>query len=289
MRSAQVLTLVTGMALAAAPARAQMPGHQMPAQPGGAAAPSPELVAACVDAQQQVAAVAAQINGRLEDARQTNSPQEMRAALADLQAALVEIRTRAARCSPLAAAGEAGGGLTDMDHSKMPMTAPAATPASKPGGTTAAPGAAKPADPMAGTDHSKMAMGGAATATKPKAGTKPAQPMGGMDHSKMPMAGATKPKAGTRAAEPMAGMDHSKMSKPAARPNAGAAPPASTPEAKLPVSMAERVADPNCPDNVGRADAPRATYQRKVYYFCSTGDRDAFRKDPAGYLKRRPR
>ena len=34
-------------------------------------------------------------------------------------------------------------------------------------------------------------------------------------------------------------------------------------------------------------NAPKATYQRKVYYFCSTADRDAFLKDPAAYLKKR--
>lgn len=57
----------------------------------------------------------------------------------------------------------------------------------------------------------------------------------------------------------------------------------------LPVMAAERVADPACPDAVNDKNAARATYQRKVYYFCSAEDRDEFRKDPAAYLKKRPR
>jgi YHS domain-containing protein len=36
-------------------------------------------------------------------------------------------------------------------------------------------------------------------------------------------------------------------------------------------------------------NAPTATYQGKVYYFCSAADRDAFVKDPAVYLKTRGR
>lgn len=58
---------------------------------------------------------------------------------------------------------------------------------------------------------------------------------------------------------------------------------------KLPVTMADRLADPSCPDNVGQATAPKAVYERKVYYFCSTKTRDQFRKDPAAYLKKHPR
>ena len=252
MRSAHVLTMVIWMALAVAPSWAQISGHQMPAQHGAAAGPSAELVTACVDAQQQVASLAGQINGRLEAARQTNSPQEMRAALADLQAALVEIRTRAAQCSPLTAAAQPAIPMPATDHSKM-TAGGAATPP-------------KPADPMAGMDHAKKAMAGTAATPKPgaKRAPKPADPMAGMNHSNMPKSGAPP--------------------KPANDPGAVAKG-----EGKLPVMMAQRVADPACPDNVGRADAPRATYQRKVYYFCSTADRDAFKKDPAGYLKRRPR
>ena len=53
--------------------------------------------------------------------------------------------------------------------------------------------------------------------------------------------------------------------------------------------MAERIADPACAGNLGEATAPKAVFERQVYYFCSTAARDEFRKDPAAYLKRHPR
>lgn len=59
-------------------------------------------------------------------------------------------------------------------------------------------------------------------------------------------------------------------------------------DARLPVMPAERVMDPACP-TADTKTAPKATYERKVYYFCSTQDRDDFLKDPAAYLKKRPR
>ena len=87
----------------------------------------------------------------------------------------------------------------------------------------------------------------------------------------------------------MAGMDHSKMNTGSATPKPDATGVAAGGEGKLPVTMAERIADPACPDNLGQAAAPRAVFQRKVYYFCSTGARDEFRRDPAVYLKKHPR
>jgi YHS domain-containing protein len=55
----------------------------------------------------------------------------------------------------------------------------------------------------------------------------------------------------------------------------------------LPVTEAERVVDPACATTIDLVNAPKATYQRKVYYFCSTADRDEFVRDPAAYLKKR--
>ena len=85
-------------------------------------------------------------------------------------------------------------------------------------------------------------------------------------------------------------MDHSKMSIPGTAPATGgehAGMKMDTP--KLPVIPAARIADPACPANVTQGNAPKAVYQRKVYFFCSTADRDLFRKNPAAYLKQRPR
>ncbi|HYU78465.1 MAG TPA: hypothetical protein VEK56_05745 [Vicinamibacterales bacterium] len=75
-------------------------------------------------------------------------------------------------------------------------------------------------------------------------------------------------------------------SRPAAReaPAAAAAPGG---EPRLPVTEAERVIDPACAATIDLVNAPKATYQRKVYYFCSTADRDEFVRDPAAYLKKR--
>jgi len=60
-----------------------------------------------------------------------------------------------------------------------------------------------------------------------------------------------------------------------------------TGDPRLPVVEAERVIDPVCAATIDPVNAPKATYQGKVYYFCSAGDRDMFVKDPVAYLKRR--
>lgn len=88
------------------------------------------------------------------------------------------------------------------------------------------------------------------------------------------------PKKQAPAASPQP-MDHSKMPM----------PPAASPEAapKLPVIPAEEILDPRCANTIDRKTAPKATFQGKVYYFCSTADRDTFRKDPGAYLKKHPR
>jgi YHS domain-containing protein len=95
-------------------------------------------------------------------------------------------------------------------------------------------------------------------------------------------------------------VDHTQHAKPQSKPPAPAAKPAAParggaatrtePSAgapRLPVNEAERVIDPACAATIDLVNAPKATYQRKVYYFCSTADRDEFVKDPAAYLKKR--
>jgi YHS domain-containing protein len=63
--------------------------------------------------------------------------------------------------------------------------------------------------------------------------------------------------------------------------------PSNAGDPKLPVIAAERVVDPACAARLNLADAPRATYQGRVYYFCSVADRDEFVKEPGAYLKKR--
>jgi YHS domain-containing protein len=88
-------------------------------------------------------------------------------------------------------------------------------------------------------------------------------------------------------------MDHSQHAMPQPTPTRPAgrdAPAAAAPapgEPRLPVADAERVIDPACAAKIDLMNAPKATYQRKVYYFCSTADRDEFLKEPAAFLKKR--
>ncbi len=165
---------------------------------------------------------------------------------------------------------------------------------SEPADDAKMPAGAATAAPM---DHSKMAMGGATPAApgaKPvAAGMKPAA-AASMDHSKMAMSGTTPaavgPKPAAAGTKPAAAapMDHSKMAM-----GTGDVKPADSAamtigEAKLPVTAAERVMDPACP-NADTKTAPKAVHERRVYYFCSVKDRDGFLKDPVAYLKKQPR
>jgi len=112
-------------------------------------------------------------------------------------------------------------------------------------------------------------------------------------------AGATAPVDHSQPAKPPA-VDHSEHATPPSTPPAPTAKPAAPArggaarrtdpgagEPRLPVDEAERVIDPACAATIDLVNAPKATYQRKVYYFCSAADRDEFVKDPAAYLKKR--
>ncbi len=236
---------------------------------------------------------------RIETARQTNSPSELRAAIDDLQAVLSQVRAQLTPCAqpaPRAARPSSEQALPmPMDHSKMTMPmdhSRMAMPSAAPPPGTATPPAVAPRQgsgqaPGMPMDHSKMAMPPAA----PKAGpTKPtaSAPMP-VDHSKMavppaaPKPGATKPSASTSMP-----MDHSKMAMPPAAPKPGTQKPdaAKPGAAKLPVMPLERVLDPRCAKTIDLKTAPKATFEGKVYYFCSTAERDRFRRDPAAYLKK---
>jgi len=88
------------------------------------------------------------------------------------------------------------------------------------------------------------------------------------------------------------GADHSQHAMPAKpsapTPDTGRATPEQSHGApRLPVTEAERVIDPACAATIDLATAPKAIYQRYVYYFCSVSDRDEFVKDPPTYLKKR--
>ena len=76
--------------------------HQGPGSQGAAA--SPELLAACVQSQQQAMALVDAGDRRVELARQTNDPAAMRAAVDDFQTTLSAVRTQLAACAQLATA-----------------------------------------------------------------------------------------------------------------------------------------------------------------------------------------
>jgi YHS domain-containing protein len=115
-------------------ALAQHEAHQ-PGAPQASAEMTP-----CTRVQPVVNSIIAAAMTRLESARQSNSPAEMRAAIDQLEAAFRDIRAQLAPCSAAAAAADPQAGHT------MP-------------GMPQPPGARAPAAPM---DHSKMPMGGEA-------------------------------------------------------------------------------------------------------------------------------
>lgn len=267
MRRTYVVAMLTAFALSAAQVNAQTPSQPMPPQQSAAGMPSAALVTACVEAQQQIVALAAQVNRRLEDARQTNSPQQMRAALADLQAALVEIQTRAQQCSPLQAVstGDPHAGHATPGGTAKPL-APG-TPVVNPGSTMVAPGAVGP--------HAGHAMG---TAPKPSPASTtgkpaPAAPDSHAGHAAPKPAPAKKDAAPSKAPakDPHAG--HTKELSPQKPSTAGEASP----------SAAEAV-DPVCGLKVDRSSAPKSTHQGQTYHFCSEQHRQSFVKNPAKYL-----
>ena len=141
MRTASVwLAIIVALLWITTPMFAQ---HEEHAQAGApAAGVSPELVSTCVDSQRETLAVIDAANGRLETARQTNSAAEIRAALADLQRALLEARTALTRCTELQHA------LAAAPAAAAPAAAaPAAPPSSSAPRSTSAPPSAAPSAP----------------------------------------------------------------------------------------------------------------------------------------------
>ena len=311
--------MIVGIAIALSAATpvaaiAQQTGHQMAATPQE----SSTAIADCARAQAQLLRTIDAANTRAEAARQSNSAAAMRAAMDDIQGALSSLRAQLAACRELdkvaAADPHAGHVMPSAQQPQTPGMQPGSTtpapaapgvktadphaghtmppaPAAKPSAPTAKPPATtKPtADPHAGHAMPPPAAKPSATPTKPPAATKPtADPHAG---HKTPAPEKPKPPATDKPkpTTPPAPMDHSKMPMGGTAPKEGDMPAATKGSPRLPVMPVERIADPACPQNVGDPKAPTAVYERKVYYFCSAKDRDEFRKDPAAYLKKRPR
>lgn len=128
-----------GLAMRVPPVLAQHEEHQLP----GTVALANANVGACAQNAKTVIGAIDQANARVEDARQSNDPAKLRAAVGDLQLVLTQMRTQLADCVALSQPTQAGTGtanMAGMDHSKMNMgSAPkpaAAEPSTSTGGKT---------------------------------------------------------------------------------------------------------------------------------------------------------
>ena len=244
-RQTRIVVVGFGLLGFASAGLAQHQGHQMGAPSAGGAS--------CQANAKEGLKIVESADRRLEEARQTNNPQQMRAAMNDLQSALGEVRTQLSLCVSPSAADKAGSGMgmgmegmkgmegmDGMDHSAM--------------------------EGMQGMDHPS-----AATGTKHSKPSKAAGPGDSkqMDHSQKDM-------------------DHSKMSMPGMNAPPKEAAGTSPPSAGKHMSQAPQTnsKDPVCGMEVGTGATEKATYQGKTYYFCSRADREKFLSDPAAYVKR---
>jgi len=284
------------------------------AQQAGSSADAAETLAQCAQVQPVIQRLLDGASARLEAARQSNSAEALRAAVADVDGALRDVRAQLAPCANVPPAGDAHAGHAMPNVQQAPAAAPG-TPAMAPGSTSPAPAAVAPGakapasavDPHAG--HGLQAAPAKPTpavkpapGAKPRAGTKPpaAPPM---DHSKMNMGTATKAATGAKTAlgkgapATPPSVDHSKMdmgtaAKPAPRtkPAPGAkpeAPAATLDHSKMSMGTPDTAAqatDPVCGLKVDPATAPQSKHGGQTYYFCSDQHRELFQKTPAKYL-----
>ena len=245
----QSATLAAALAVLLSPAVAtaqQPPAVDHSAHQTGSA----DAGAECMAAQSKVAVTGETARGRLEEARQTNEPAKLRAAVDE---ALIAITSLLAATEPCRQAPAMGG----MDHSTMAMPQAGAPVSPRP--PAAAP------DPQAGhAMPATPATAGAKPAARPAA--KPADPHAGMNMPARPARPVAKPAA---AAAP----------KPA-DPHAG--------HAATPSTSAKVADDPTklaCSPAVDPDNAPTTTYKGKAYYFCSAAERLRFITNPEAYLK----
>ncbi|MGH9159049.1 MAG: YHS domain-containing protein [Vicinamibacteraceae bacterium] len=117
--------------------------HQTPPPPAGADTPvGAQALSGCPDSARAALQALDALGAQLEQARQTNSPADMRNAVDSVQAALEGLRAQMGVCVT-DEAKQSGGGMDHSGHGQKPA---AATPQ---------PGTSSPASPD-GVDHSKM-------------------------------------------------------------------------------------------------------------------------------------
>ena len=254
----------------AAPAAAQ---HDHPA-------PSPSGsgdVAQCAQAQPVVTAMIDAAAQRLEAARQSNNASAMRAAVADFDGLLRDLRMQLAPCN----------GIGKATDSHAGHTATAAAPA-PPAGT---PAAVAPADPHAGHHTGPEAATSAPTAAAaaPTA-NRPTATAAARTQRPTPTASAPAspdPHAGHHPAEPAPAASVAKPPAAKAPATAAADPHAGhhmpTAASSGPTLWSTRVEALTCATPVDPKTTPRTTYRGVTYFFCSERDRQDFLKNPAKY------
>lgn len=223
-------------------------------QPGAQAA-SAELMQ-CARVQSSVDNIVSGAMARLEAARQSNTPSEMRAAVDHFEAALRDIRAQLEPCKAAASASDPHAGHT------MP-------------GSQQAPGATAPESHKPAADpHAGHAMPGPALAPRTSPMPKPT-PTPSKERSEPkadPHAGHAMPKPETKP-EPA-----KRESPKASDPHAGHGATKPSPEGM--------VMDPVNGLMVNPAKAPKTTYQGQTYYFSSEESRKEFLQNPAKFVKK---
>lgn len=249
-----VLHAVVAVGLGAMPALAapQHQGHQT--VPPSVAAHAGQ----CAQAQPAVEHIIVGATARLESARQSNEPAEMRAAIEHFQSALRDLRTQLAPCAAAASSADPHAG-----HA-MPAAPPTAAPPPDPhaGHTMPAPPATKTSPPAARPKAAAPKAAPQAAAPDPHAGHAAPAP-------KKPASRPAPPKrTEPKATDSHAGHDHG------APPVKKDAP--SVPEQRDPVTGL--MVDP--------ATAPKTTYQGQTYYFSSEASRKEFLENPAKFARK---
>jgi len=277
-----------GLSLVLWPQPAHGQQQQQPAPVGQSAHPGAQAGAVddCMTAQSKVSATGTTARERLEEARQTNDPVKLRAAVDEALIALTSLLAATEPCRQAPA-------MAGMDHAAMVLPQPGAPVSPRP--------QAGAADPHAGMN---MPATPATRGAKPAAkGAKPADPHAGMN---MPAAPAKAPaKRGGRSAQKPGPADpHAGMNMPGA-PAKTPAKPAAKPAPATPGAKPAAPADPHAGMNMAPAggataddpkkltcaaavdpdNAPSTTYKGKTYYFCSAADRLRFIMNPVAYLK----
>jgi YHS domain-containing protein len=225
--------------------------------PSGASQAPTTALTSCAQVQPAVENIIAGAMTRLEGARQTNDPAQMRAAVDFLGNVLRDLRTQLAPCAAPAAVADPHAG-----HA-MPKTEPppgAAVPTAKPPAV---------ADPHAGHQT---------PATKPA----PVTP------SIKPPAAATKPKPAATA-DPHAGHQMPPAPKAATAPKTTTTkPPAKVADphaGHTEAPQAKKEMDPVNGLMVDPSTAPKTTHQGRTYYFSSEQSLKEFLQNPAKFAK----